>query len=404
MILHRGYKFRLYPTPEQAARLRAWEGALRFLWNVALRQRLNDVARCKVDRCYPNAVTQSREVTVLRAELPWLADVPRHACTHVVNALDAAWERCYAGLAERPTFKRKGCDTVGITEFDGAQFRVAGDCRNGAVKFPRIGTIRAAVHRTLVGIPKRATIRRDGDQWFVSVLVQREVPDPAPSMLPPVGVDRGVAALVATSDGEIVQHHRAGAKMQAKIAKAQRDLTRKAKGSKNRAKARAKVARLQRKARRQREHVLHAVSLNLAKNHGTVVMEKLDVEAMTASAKGTVEEPGVNVAAKAGLNRAILDAGWGRLATFTRYKLAERGGRFVEVSPHHTSQTCAECGVVDAGSRASQSEFRCTACGHADNADVNAARVILARGLAAPVTPEKVRVTLRKRARRKFAA
>lgn len=403
MKLHRGYRFRLYPTPEQEARLRQWEGALRFLWNVAHEQRLADLARCKVDRVYPSVFSQQRELTELRAELPWLADVPRHACDEVLRALDLAWQRYFGRLSGRPRFKVKGRDELGVTEAHGDKFHARGGPRDGVVTFPKLGAIHTVVHRPLDGTPKRATIARDGDQWFAWVMVEREVPDPTPSTLPAVSIDRGVAALVATSDRVLIPNPRFGEKLQPRIARAQRAEAKKVKGSNNQKKARAKVARLQRKARRQREHVLHGLSLDLAKSHGTVVMEKLNVRGMTASAAGTVEEPGTKVRQKAGLNRAILDSGWGRLAELLRYKLAERGGQLVEVPARYSSQECSACGHVDAKSRREQDVFLCTACGHFDHADLNAAAVILARGLAAEVAPRRAPVTLRK-GRRRVAA
>ena len=107
---------------------------------------------------------------------------------------------------------------------------------------------------------------------------------------------------------------------------------------------------------------------------------------MVRSAKGTREKAGRNVRAKAGLNRSILDQGWHMFGTFLAYKLGESGGRLIEVPAHYTSQTCAECGVIDAGSRQSQSRFVCTGCGHAANADENAAINILRRA-GSPVQP-----------------
>lgn len=404
MKLHRGYRYRIYPTPDQEARLRQWEGALRFLWNIAHEQRLNDLRRCKVDRVYPGHLSQSRELTDLRAELLWLADVPRNACGEVLKALDLAWQRYFGRLGGEPRFKSKSRDAVAIVESAVRLFDLEAGEGVGCLTFSKIGKLRCVVHRPLDGTPKRATIHRDGDQWFVSVVIEREVPDPAPSTLPPVGIDRGVVAFVATSDRTLIPNPRFGEALRPRIARAQRAVARKTKGSNNQKKARAKVARLQRKARRQREHFLHGLSLDLAKNHGTVVMEKLNVRGMTASAAGTVEAPGTNVRQKAGLNRAILDGGWGRLAYLTRYKLAERGGRFVEVPAQFTSQTCGACGVVDAASRREQDVFLCTTCGHFDHADLNAARVILARGLAAAPSPERARVTLRTTARRTRAA
>lgn len=383
MIVRRGYRYRIYPTPEQVARLEAWEGALRFLWNVAHEQRLHAYSRCRVDRRYPTAFDQGLELTELRAELPWLADVPRHLCVSLLDALDKAWNGCFQRVVRAPRFKKRGRDEVGLCEYDASKFRVEGDGRHASVIFPKLGAIRAVVHRPLVGKAKSCTLTRDGDQWFASIVCELELPDPPASTKPPVAIDRGVAVLLADSNRRTVENPRFGEKLQARIARAQRTVARKQRGSKNQKKARAKVVRLHRKARRQREHLLHVESHHYAKNHGAIVMEKLNVQGMTRSARGTVESPGVNVAQKAGLNRAILDAGWGRFALMLRYKVETEGGRVIEVPATHSSQTCGACGVVDAASRREQDVFLCIACGHFDNADLNAARVLLARGLHA---------------------
>ena len=115
--------------------------------------------------------------------------------------------------------------------------------------------------------------------------------------------------------------------------------------------------------------------------YGTVVVEKLQVRNMTRSARGTVEQPGRNVGAKAGLNQAILEGGWSKFANFVAYKSAWAGSSFVEVPAAYSLQTCAVCGTVDKASRPSQAEFVCVACGHRDHADVNAAKVLLGRGI-----------------------
>lgn len=147
-----------------------------------------------------------------------------------------------------------------------------------------------------------------------------------------------------------------------------------------------------------RKDYLHKVSTLIAESHGVVRIEKLNVQGMSASARGTVEEPGRNVRAKAGMNKAILDQGWWMFRVFLAYKLEERGGRLEEVPAAYTSQTCAECGVVDRESRKNQSVFCCTACGHSNNADVNAARNILQVKTLAVEPPKR---TLRRVGKRK---
>lgn len=377
MILHRGYRFRLYPTPEQVARLEAWEHALRFLWNLAHGQRVAMGQRCKADRRPITAFDQINELTELRAMLPWLADVPRNVCAQVLTELDVAWQRFFKGLADRPRFKAKGRDRAPMAESHAKVFRVEGR----AVVFPKVGAISAVIHRPTVGTPKRCAIVRDGDAWFAMIACEVEVADPAPSTKPTVAIDRGIALLLADSDGRVTENPRHAAALQPRIARAQRSVSRKKKGSNNQKKAKAKVARLQRKVRRQREHTLHVASKHYAQSHGAVIVESLKIQNMTRSAAGTVTEPGVNVAQKRGLNREIQSAGWGRFVEMLKYKVVPEGGQVVEVPAAYSSQTCAECGVVNSESRRSQDTFLCTACGHFDNADINAARVLLARGI-----------------------
>jgi putative transposase len=128
-----------------------------------------------------------------------------------------------------------------------------------------------------------------------------------------------------------------------------------------------------------RDHA-HKVTRAIADRYPAIAVEDLDVRSMTCSARGTVDEPGRNVRAKAGLNRAIADSGWGQLRELLAYKLEERGGQLVAVPAQHTSQTCVECGYRAAENRPSRALFACAACGHQAHADVNAARVIARRG------------------------
>jgi putative transposase len=132
-----------------------------------------------------------------------------------------------------------------------------------------------------------------------------------------------------------------------------------------------------------RKTILHQVGTIISKNHALVVLENLKVGNMTGSAKGTVEAPGRNIRQKSGLNKSILDQGWGMLKRMLGYKLQWSGGMLILVDPAYTSQTCSVCGHVDAGNRPDQKTFRCLHCGHDDHADVNAAQNILARGLQA---------------------
>jgi putative transposase len=163
------------------------------------------------------------------------------------------------------------------------------------------------------------------------------------------------------------------------VQREQRKLSRKVKFSNNWRKQKERIARLHLRIADARNDYLHKVSTEISKNHAMVVLEDLRVRNMSASAKGAVDEPGRNVRQKAGLNKAILDQGWHAFRRMLAYKLAWAGGALELMPPHHTSQTCPECGHVSKDNRQSQAVFRCEACGFEDHADHVAAINILRR-------------------------
>lgn len=156
----------------------------------------------------------------------------------------------------------------------------------------------------------------------------------------------------------------------------QRIASRRKRGSKRQAKAQRRVAMLRARQARIRKDWAHRATTGIARQYGTVVVERLRTQNMTKSARGTIDAPGTNVAQKRGLNRAILNVGWHQIETMLAYKAFQ----LIKVNPAYSSQTCAVCGCVDRRSRKNQSVFLCTACGHIDNADTNAASVIPNRG------------------------
>lgn len=372
------YRYRVYPSVAQQSRLAAWESSLRFLWNLAHEQRLLGLSRQQAEHRRYTAFDQISQLTELRSELPWLADVPRNVCAQVLVQLDRAWQRCFQKLAGRPRFKRRG---IGACEPHPKIWNLTGS----VLRFPKLGAVRAVVHRKLEGKRKTCTLRRDGDQWFASIAVEVDVPVPAMRQGPVVALDRGVTNVVADSNGALVPAPRFYNHTLNRLAHAQRAVCRRKKGSKNREKAKARVMRLHRKVRRQREHFIHSLSAAYAKSHGTVVVEKLHVRNM--------------LRAGGGLARSIVDAGWGNLVEYLRYKLAWSGGQLVEVPAQYSSQTCNACGGVDRKSRTSQSLFWCTNCGMFAHADVNAAKVLKSRAnrSALPVEGTAPKAALRSR-------
>ena len=197
-----------------------------------------------------------------------------------------------------------------------------------------------------------------------------------------VGVDRGVVVAVATSDGKLRDRGFLSDGERRRALQLQRRLSRADKHSRSRAKTRQALSKTRARERHRRQDFCARTAHELATGHALVVIEGLKTKQMTRTAKGNIEAPGSNVKAKSGLNRAILSKGWHKFALALESASRYSGTRVVTVPPRHTSQRCSQCGHVDPKSRESQAVFRCTHCAHTEHADVNAAKNILAAGLA----------------------
>ena len=229
---------------------------------------------------------------------------------------------------------------------------------------------------------KTVTVSYEAYQYHASILVDIEnnALKPCNNAGKSIGLDVGVSLVVADSDGNKIKPLTLTKEL-SKLRLRAKHLTRKKKGSSNRAKAKAKLAKANLKIANKRKDFLHKLSLQYAESQGIVVIEDLKIKNMTKSAKGTKQTPGKQVKQKQGLNRSITQQSWGLFFELLEYKLQERGGQLIKVDPKHTSQTCNRCGHVSKENRQSQSMFVCTSCGHTANADENAAKNILVRGI-----------------------
>lgn len=378
MIERKANTYRLYPTDEQRLFLAQTAGACRFVYNLALDQRQHWGKRYKerVGKAL-SYTAQSRELTALKKECAWLAHTPSQPLQQALRDLDTAYQNFFSGRSGYPSPRKKGKN-------DRFRFPIALPVERtskttGRIKLPKLGWVTFRGWYALPQKIRNVTVSLRAGQWYAAVQWERETREPPPRVHAPVGVDMGVAVFASLSNGDTLSSQNFGKKALGKLARAQRALARKKKGSANRRKALHKLRTLHHHVLNARKDFLHKASTTLAKNHGIVVMEELKTASMSASAKGTSDTPGKNVKAKSGLNRSILDQGWHMFKTFLGYKLADRGGHLALVHPAYTSQICSCCGHKDAQSRRSQERFVCTACGHAENADINAAKNILRR-------------------------
>ncbi len=219
-------------------------------------------------------------------------------------------------------------------------------------------------------------------KWYVSIQTEYEVADPKHKSISMIGIDAGIAKLATLSDSTVYSPVNSFKTSQHKLAKLQRQLSRKVKFSANWQKQKRKIQRLHSHIASIRKDYLHKITTEISKNHAMIVIEDLKVSNMSKSAKGTAEKHGRNVRAKSGLNLTILDQGWYEMRRQLEYKQLWRGGQVLAIPPAYTSQKCACCGHTTKENRQSQSKFECLECGYTENADINGARNILAAGHA----------------------
>ena len=246
--------------------------------------------------------------------------------------------------------------------------------------------------------PKSMTVSFDGDRFHVAVTVESSYVQPLAPVGEPVAFDRGIVETLAGSDGSSLVVRTATARERRRLRRQARSISRKHKRSQRRSRAVTQRRRTQRRIQRRVHHDIHVFTTRTAKTKPVVVVERLNLMNMSRSAAGTIEEPGVHVRAKSGLNRELHASCLGLIVRQLAYKCLWHGGRLFEVPAAGSSQTCRACGHRDRKNRHGK-QFRCLACGHMNDADHNAAHVLLQRyqsGLGSDITA--VPVEGRKRA------
>ncbi|MFF3436970.1 RNA-guided endonuclease InsQ/TnpB family protein [Streptosporangium sp. NPDC002721] len=388
MPVRRSFKFLIRPTARQSIALAACLDDHRVLYNAALEHRRTAYRTAGVTIRYGE---QSADLKHIRADDAdgqgrWSFSSQQATLRRLDKAFAAFFARFKAGCTPGyPRFKGKGrFDTVTWPK-DGDGCRWDSQPEHPFATFVRlqgIGHVRVHRHRAVRGTVKTISVKHEGSRWYV-ILACDDVPAEAlPATGAAVGIDMGVASLVTTSDAEHLDNPRHLAASADRLAVAQRDLARTKRGSKRRRKAVARLAALHGKVRRQRLDGAHKAALRLVRAYDVIAHENLRIAGMTRSASGTVEAPGRNVAQKSGLNRSILDAGWGVFLTILSHKAESAGRELIAVNPANTSRTCSRCGHCAKENRLTQAEFNCQRCAHTAHADANAAINILRAGLA----------------------
>ncbi|SIN89581.1 RNA-guided endonuclease InsQ/TnpB family protein [Nitrosomonas cryotolerans] len=376
-IIRKAFKSRLNPNSDQVQKMVEFAGANRFVWNKALAMNLFRLEQ-KQPLLWYNELSFWLKLWKSSEDYGFLKTVHSQPLQQALKNLEKAFKDGFdkkQPLKRIPKFKKKGLSD----SFRYPQgFKL--EQESSKVFLPKIGWVKYRNSRQVIGDVKNMTISRKGGYWYVSIQTEYETELKRHSSTSMIGVDMGVTRFATLSDGSYVEPLNSFRKLSKKLAFEQRKLSKKVRFSANWKKQKQIITRLHERIANARLDFLHKTSTEISKNHAMVVVENLKIGNMSKSTKGSVEKHGKNVKAKSGLNKSILDQGWGMFVSFLEYKQACSGGDVLKVNPQYTSQTCPRCQHVSRDNRKSQSAFECTECGFKANADLVGALNVLERG------------------------
>ena len=362
------YKFRIYPNKEQEKLIQKTFGCCRFVYNYYLNMR-KTVYEEKGESM--GFFACGKDLTLLKKEKEWLREVNNSALQCSLRDLDRAYDNFFRGLKENksigfPNFKTKKSNNKSYrTNCMNGNIRVQGN----AVKIPSVGLVKCRVSRPVQGRILSATVSQEpSGKYFVSLCCTEVELEAFDKTGKSVGLDVGIKSFAVSSDGEMFDNPKYLRKSEKKLAKLQRELSRKTKGSNNREKARLKVARLHEHISNQRNDMLHKLSTHIVKNYDVICLESLAASNMVRNRK---------------LSKSIVDASWGEFDRQIHYKSEWYGKTDIKISRFYAStQTCSECGNVWAELKNLKvRKWVCPVCGTEHDRDTNAAVNILNEGL-----------------------
>ena len=355
------YRYEVYPSREQEHKLFHTLKLCRKLYNHALNERRETYKETGYGLTYNQ---QQNALPAFIKQNPEYSQVHSQVLQDVLRRLDSAYQHFFAKEAGYPRFKnRDHYSSLTYPQVDNVK-RTFG--RAGYIYLSKLGFVKMETHRKFpVEAIKRVNIKYHGGKWFANLTA--EIPDVAPVENPSqaVGIDVGLNHFAVLSDEKVIDNPKYYRKMEKKLAKAQRRLSRKRKGSHNRGKAKVKVAKIHAKIANQRKDFLHQASVRVVRSYDLIVMEDLKVHNMVRNRR---------------LAKSIHDAGWGQFRNYIRYKCERQGKQFILVDPKGTSQSCL-CGE-SVPKDLSVRVHECPSCGLVMDRDLVSSKLILARGLS----------------------
>ena len=383
ILMLKAYKYRIYPSEEQLPLLHKHFGCSRLVYNLALEARENAYRTGGISWGYNDLCKQ---IIGLKKDHAFFKEVNAQSLQQSLKNLDTAFKNFFKGKAAHPKFKSKSR----IQSFRCPQ-TVKLDAKNQLLKIPKFQEgITIVLHRKFKGQIKQATITKTpSGKYVASILVENHKPLPEKRALhkrTAIGIDLGISSLAILSDGTKVSNPKFLNQSLKRIKWLRNELRRKEKGSNRRERCRLKLAREYEKLTNRRKDLLHKLSDAITKQYDTICMEDLNLKGMSARCKPKQDENGKYLhngqKAKSGLNKNLRDSGLGMLVAFIKYKAEWRGKNFVQIGRFDAStKKCHKCGHINHDLTLEDREWLCDGCGTLHDRDINAALVILQKGL-----------------------